>query len=115
MADEIKSWTVKFHIVFETHDHTESGSMGVDTSDVLNSGKPVNNEEDAQQYVEDYYEGNGEDKLVDIPQWIWDDENGVGDASFDIDEVILDVDEEEENERKKNILREKILGKGWDE
>ena len=54
-------------------------------------------------------------KLVDIPQWVWDDENGVGDTSFDIDEVILDVDEEEENERKKNILREKILGKGWDE
>ena len=114
MADT-KSWTVKFHIIFGTHDHTESGSMGVDTSDVLNSGKPVNNEEDAQQYVEDYYDGNGEDKLVDIPQWIWDNENGVGDTCFDIDEVILDVDEEEDNERKKNILREKILGKGWDE
>jgi len=89
--------------------------MDVSTSDYMNSGKLVSNEEDAEQYVEEYYDGNGEDKLVDIPQWIWDDENGVGDTCFDIDEVILDVDEEEENERKKNILREKILGKGWDE
>ena len=52
-------------------------------------------------------------KLVDIPQWVWDDENGVGDTSFDIDEVILDTDEEDENEKKKNILREKILGTSW--
>ena len=114
MADT-KSWTVKFNIIFGTHDHTESGSMNVDTSQVMNSGELVNSEEDAQQYVEEYYEGNGEDKLVDIPQWIWGDENGVGDTSFDIDEVILDTDEEDENEKKKNILRSQILGKGWDE
>ena len=53
--------------------------------------------------------------MVDIPQWVWDDENGLGDTSFDIDEVILDTDEEDENEKKKNILRSQILGKGWDE
>ena len=94
MADT-KSWTVKFHIIFGIHDHTESGSMDVSTSDYMNSGKLVSNEEDAEQYVEEYYDGNGEDKLVEIPQWIWDDEYGVGDTSFDIDEVILDTDEDE--------------------
>jgi len=60
MADK-KSWTVKFNIIFGTHDHTESGSMNVDTSQVMNSGELVNSEEDAQQYVEEYYEGNGEE------------------------------------------------------
>ena len=87
-----KRFEVKYSIHFETHGYREYGEYTVDDDDQVYDEKSdsyhnVTCIEDAEKFVEDLYHNLPEDKLVDIPYWIWDSEHGVGDTCFDLEET----------------------------
>ena len=86
-----KNYIVHYTINFESHDYLAEGYMHVEDGDYVydeegNEGI-VKNSDDAMQFVINYYEGNGEDRMVDIPAFIWEHENMIGDTCCDIGEV----------------------------
>ena len=84
-------YEVDFTINFETHDHIEKGTVYVYDYDIAyyedGTERKVTTEEDAEVCAYNYYEHNPEDRMVSIPSWIWESENGVGDTCFDVVET----------------------------
>ena len=96
----MKSYLVKYTVDFESHNHTEYGEMRVHSNYTINlsdgTEKKVSSCEDAEKFVHDIYEHNPEDELVGIPDFIWEDDNGIGDTCFDV--LSAEVYKEEEIE-----------------
>ena len=84
-------YEVDFTINFETHDHIEKGTVYVYDYDVARyedgTETIVTTKEDAEVCACNYYEHNPEDRMVSIPSWILDSEEGVGDTCFDVVET----------------------------
>ena len=77
---------VHYEVVFEKYDNAVKGSMevklGEEMSDEDGNVYKVNNEDDAIQYVNDFYYHNSEDDMVRLPK------DFDGDTRLDIIEVI---------------------------
>ena len=77
---------VHYEVVFEKYDNAVKGSMevklGEEMSDEDGNVYKVKNEDDAIQYVNDFYYHNSEDDMVRLPN------DFDGDTRLDIIEVI---------------------------
>ena len=82
----VKKFIVHYEIVFEKSGNAVQGSMevkpGEQMSDPDGNVYKVKNEDDAIQYVNDFYYHNSEDDMVDLPK------DFDGDTRLDIIEVI---------------------------
>ena len=67
----MKKFEVHYEIVFEKYDNAVQGRMDVKLGEEMTDeeGKiyTVKNEEDAEQYVYDFYHHNMESDMVDLP------------------------------------------------
>ena len=87
----MKEYQVTYFIMFHNHEDLQveetmsvysTDKIYVDDDDLF---KFVNTTADAEQYVFDIYANQGEERLVDIPDYVWDD---FGDTLFEVTEVV---------------------------
>ena len=97
-----KEYQVKYFIMFHDHEDLQiEETMTVYSTDkvwgtIANENgnftwKYVDSAEDAEQFAYDQYQSLGEERLVDIPQYVWD--TNIGSTLFEVTKVTEVVEE----------------------
>jgi len=85
----MKTYEVYYTITFVDHQHKCDGLLEVNSTDVLATDdgrvRSVSSYDDAVDYVYNIYNHFGEEHLVEIPLWISQHSDGLGDTMFDLE------------------------------